>query len=226
MLNGRKSMSLTGNNHKEKLSLMGRGNFLNNDIKYIFIKNKNIREKRVHKLPKKYLDLKLDIIKNYIEPIMCKRYNDVSFDYHMINFKLKQMKSFLSEKNKEEIELFDNILKVIQNSIDIHLTFKDFEDKLNLSLNNTSNQIYMRTSRIILDTKFEIYNNLFGIPDKNENGKANYDIALLDRIDYLLKTLQEPTFKNISLQMKDYYNLFLPIHKREIQKLISSNTSK
>ena len=83
--------------------------------------------------------------------------------------------------------------------------------------------MYLQTSRIILGTKYEIYNNLFGVPEKDEEtNQLMYDESLTNRIEYLLKTLDKPTFKNISLEMRNDIKLFLPEHQREVEKLISS----
>ena len=68
-------------------------------------------------------------------------------------------------------------------------------------------------------TLYEIYNNLFGAPEKDETtNQLNYDESLLNRIEYLLKALDKPTFKNIALEMKNDIKLILPEHQRDIEK--------
>ena len=79
----------------------------------------------------------------------------------------------------------------------------------------------VRTSRIVLNAKYEIYNNLFGKAGLVD-GVRNYDDSLIDRIDYLLKTISEPTFANIRYEMRDKVDLFLSVQKIELEKLISS----
>ena len=128
-------------------------------------------------------------------------------------------KKYGIEQNKDDIELFTKILKVIRNTIDMHLSFTETEKKLYGT--NGVTQLLVRTSRIVLNAKYEIYNNLFGELGK-EDGVKNYDDALIDRIDYLLKNLHEPTFANIRYEMRDKVDLFLSGQRLELEKLISS----
>ena len=76
----------------------------------------------------------------------------------------------------------------------------------------------VRTSRIVLSAKYEVYNNLFGKPG-NQDGITKYDDDIIDRIDYQLKTLNEPTFANIRYELRDKESLFLPEQQVELQKL-------
>ena len=131
----------------------------------------------------------------------------------------KELKKYGNEQNKDDIELFTKILKVIRNTIDMHLSFTETEKKLYGT--NGVTQLLVRTSRIVLNAKYEIYNNLFGELGK-EDGVKNYDDALIDRIDYLLKNLHEPTFANIRYEMRDKVDLFLSGQRLELEKLISS----
>lgn len=170
-------------------------------------------------LSQDYLDFKLQVIKNYIEPLMNKKYEYLRYNYHMIDETLERIKKYSNEQNKHDIELFTKILKVIRNTVDIHLSFTETEKKLYGTSGVT--QLLVRTSRIVLDAKYEIYNNLFGKAGLVD-GVRNYDDSLIDRIDYLLKTISEPTFANIRYEMRDKVDLFLSVQKIELEKLISS----
>jgi len=170
-------------------------------------------------LSQDYLDFKLQVIKNYIEPLMNKKYEYLRYNYHMIEETLERIKKYGNEQNKDDIELFTKILKVIRNTIDMHLSFTETEKKLYGTAGIT--QLLVRTSRIVLDAKYEIYNNLFGKVGVVD-GVRNYDDLLVDRIDYLLKTLSDPTFANIRYEMRDKVDLFLSTQKIELEKLISS----
>ena len=170
-------------------------------------------------LSRDYLDFKLQVIKNYIEPLMNKKYEYLRYNYHMIEETLERIKKYGNEQNKDDIELFTKILKVIINTIDMHLSFTETEKKLYGT--NGVTQLLVRTSRIVLNAKYEIYNNLFGEVSK-EDGVKNYDDGLIDRIDYLLKNLSDPTFANIRYEMRDKVDLFLSVQRVELEKLISS----
>lgn len=219
---GRKSISLSGTRNNNKISLTGYQNNLGSKTKYIYCKNKNINKDIDQPVSKEYINLKLDIIKNYIEPVLYnKNMDDLALNYHMITLKIESLKSFSCEKNKNEVFLLISVLNIIKNSINSYKNLKDYESKYNISFKN--NQMYLQTSRIILGTKYEIYNNLFGVPEKDEEtNQLMYDESLTNRIEYLLKTLDKPTFKNISLEMRNDIKLFLPEHQREVEKLISS----
>ena len=166
-------------------------------------------------LSQDYLDFKLKVIKNYIEPLMNKKYEYLKYNYHMITDTLERIKKYSNEHNKDDIELFTKILKVIRNTVNMHVSFTETENKL-YGIKGIS-QLMVRTSRIVLAAKYEVYNNLFGIPDS-----GNYDDSLIDRIAALLKTLSDPTFANIRYEMRDKVGLFLSLHKVELEKLIAS----
>tara|TARA_B100001063_G_scaffold247284_1_gene292140 strand:- start:431 stop:1048 length:618 start_codon:yes stop_codon:yes gene_type:complete len=164
-------------------------------------------------LSKEYLDFKLQVIKNYIEPLMNKQYEYLKYNYHMIDTTLERIKKYGNEQNKSDIELFTKILKIIRNTIDIHVSFTETEKKL-YGIKGVT-QLMVRTSRIVLSAKYEVYNNLFGVPEIND-GVSNYDDALIDRIDELLSTLSDPTFANIRYEMRDKVSLFLPEQQAEL----------
>ena len=209
MLSGRSRsrLSLTGNINNTGIFLKGINNISNNLT-------------GVNVISQEYLDFKLKVIKNYIEPLLNKEYEKLRYNYHMIEQTLENVKRYTNEQNRTDIELFIKILKVIRNTIDIHVSYRATENKLYGS--KRVSQLMVRTSRIVLNAKYEIYNNLFGPPDKNEINQR-YDDGLVERIDSLLKTLNEPTFENIRYELRDRKDLFLSFHKRELEKLIGSS---
>lgn len=210
MLSGRNrcGLNLRGNNSHYGLSLYGSGGYC--------VESKPVQVGVV--LSKDYLDFKLLVIKNYIEPLMNKEYEYLKYNYHMIDATLERIKKYGNEQNKQDIELFSKILKVIRNTIDMHISYTDAEKKL-YGIEGIT-QLMVRTSRIVLDAKYEIYNNLFGMPRK-EDGMANYDDILVERIEHQLKTLDEPTFANIRYEMRDKKELFLSEQRIELEKLNS-----
>lgn len=204
---GRSMLNLAGNNNNMGLSLYGY------DSTNFFIKQGNY-------FSQEYLDFKLKIIKNYIEPLMNKNYEYLKYNYHMIEETLENIKKYSNANNKDDIDLFTSILKIIRNSVDIHISYTETESKL-YGTKGVS-KLIVRTSRIVLEAKYEIYNNLFGVPKKSGDGILVYDDDLIDRIDNLLKTLNDPTFANIRSGLEDKVDLFLPLQKSELQKLKSS----
>tara|TARA_Y100000591_G_scaffold333255_1_gene375043 strand:- start:2761 stop:3393 length:633 start_codon:yes stop_codon:yes gene_type:complete len=206
MLSGRRSgLNLMGVQTVGGLSLKG----INNNIEFISNKPKNF-------LSQEYLDFKLLVIKNYIEPLMNKEYEYLKYNYHMVETTLENIKKY-SNQNKQDIELFTKILKIIKNTIDLHISFTETEKKL-YGIEGIT-QLLVRTSRIVLSAKYEIYNNLFGEPGIIE-GARNYDSRLLDKIDDLLKTLEKPTFQNIRYEMRSDKDLFLSSEKAKLEKYI------
>lgn len=208
MLTGKRRRATYLNGNSYGLSLRGLGDETNNIV---------LNDSVV--LSRDYLDFKLQVIKNYIEPLMNKKYEYLRYNYHMIEETLERIKKYGNEQNKDDIELFTKILKVIRNTIDMHVSFTETEKKLYGT--NGVTQLLVRTSRIVLNAKYEIYNNLFGEVGK-EDGVKNYDDGLIDRIDYLLKNLSDPTFVNIRYEMRDKVDLFLSVQRVELEKLISS----
>ena len=198
-------LNLTGNSNRFGLSLYGVGHQSFSTIKG------NV-------LSQDYLDFKLKVIKNYIEPLLSKNYEYLRYNYHMIENVLENIKKYSNENNKDDIDLFTKILKIIRNTVDIHVSYTETESKLYGIQNAT--RLMVRTSRIVLSTKYEIYNNLFGVPDKSDEGNLVYDDSIIERINTLLKNLSDPTFANIRYELRDKKDLFLPIQKVEIEKLI------
>jgi hypothetical protein len=101
----------------------------------------------------------------------------------------------------------------------MHISFTEAEKKL-YGIDGVT-QLMVRTSRIVLSAKYEVYNNLFGSPGI-VNGVSDYDDALVERIDTQLKTLRDPSFANIRFEMRDKVDLFLLEQQLELQKLNSS----
>ncbi len=198
-------LNLTGNSNRFGLSLYGVG-------------HQSFSTVKGNVLSQDYLDFKLKVIKNYIEPLLSKNYEYLRYNYHMIENVLENIKKYSNENNKDDIDLFIKILKIIRNTVDIHVSYTETESKLYGIQNAT--RLMVRTSRIVLSAKYEIYNNLFGAPDKSEEGNLVYDDGIIERIDTLLKNLSDPTFANIRYELRDKKDLFLPIQKVEIEKLI------
>ena len=198
-------LNLTGNSNRFGLSLYGVG-------------HQSFSTVKGNVLSQDYLDFKLKVIKNYIEPLLSKNYEYLRYNYHMIENVLENIKKYSNENNKDDIDLFTKILKIIRNTVDIHVSYTETESKLYGIQNAT--RLMVRTSRIVLSAKYEIYNNLFGVPDKSDEGNLVYDDSIIERIDTLLKNLSDPTFANIRYELRDKKDLFLPIQKVEIEKLI------
>lgn len=178
---------------------------------------REFKSKSVVGLSQDYLDFKLMVIKNYIEPLMNKEYEYLKYNYHMVESTLEHIKKYSRPENRQDIELFTKILKVIKNTIDLHISFTETEKKLYGVEGIT--QLLVRTSRIVLSAKYEIYNNLFGEPKIVDNVK-NYDDRLISKIDNLLKELKEPTFQHLRYEMRDDKDLFLSREKMELEKYI------
>ncbi len=178
---------------------------------------REFKSKSVVGLSQDYLDFKLMVIKNYIEPLMNKEYEYLKYNYHMVESTLEHIKKYGSPENRQDIELFTKILKVIKNTIDLHISFTETEKKLYGVEGIT--QLLVRTSRIVLSAKYEIYNNLFGEPKVVDSVK-NYDDRLIGKIDKLLKELKEPTFQHLRYEMRDDKDLFLSREKMELEKYI------
>ena len=119
MLSGRSRsrLSLTGNINNTGIFLKGINNISNNLT-------------GVNVISQEYLDFKLKVIKNYIEPLLNKEYEKLRYNYHMIEQTLENIKRYTNEQNRTDIELFVKILKVIRNTIDIHVSYKETESKL------------------------------------------------------------------------------------------------
>ena len=206
---------LSGRN-RGGLNLRGSSSCYGLSLKGVEIGHSKVSTQGEVYLSRDYLDFKLQVIKNYIEPLMNKEYEHLKYNYHMIDATLERIKKYGNEQNKQDIELFTKILKIIRNTIDMHISFTNTEKKL-YGLSGIS-QLMVRTSRIVLSAKYEVYNNLFGRPGIND-GITNYDNDIIDRIDHQLKTLDEPTFANIRYELRDKESLFLPEQQVELQKL-------
>ena len=115
----------------------------------------------------------------------------------MINSLKQKIESFYLKYKIDDLLLYKDILEMIEIVINEHNQLFDLE-KEKYSLNNSNSLIY-KTKMIRLKAEYEIYNLIYGKPDKNEL----YDTNKLKIIKNLLQ-IENITFDNIKKKLEEF----------------------
>jgi len=103
---------------------------------------------------KEWLDFKLYIIDNFLQPINKLNYDLVKKNFYNFDIILARLDGFKNEENQEEVELFKKMVSLMRYSTEKHISFEEAQAKL--FGGEEMMQMRVITSRIILQAPFEI----------------------------------------------------------------------
>ena len=153
-----------------------------------------------------YLNIKNYIYAHFITPLIEKNYNSIQgnyFNFDYIYKKLNKVKKKVS--NKEDVVQLENIVKIMQQCIDTRITVQDLNKKV--YGDQTSNMFLVETTRIRLQTKYEVYIYLFGNPKDN---RLPFNEGKLGAIEDILENYPGCTMEMLKEQLyKQYGNDFI-----------------
>ena len=157
---------------------------------------------------KEWLDFKLYIIDNFLQPINKLNYDLVRKNFYNFDIILARLDGFKNETNKEEVELFKKMVSLMRYSTEKHISFEEAQEKL--FGGEEMMQLRVITSRIILQAPFEIYNLLFGRPDKKKSiDHQRYEDHLILEIKKILAENPGILFDDIKKKMGKYAYKFI-----------------
>ena len=152
---------------------------------------------------KQYTDFKQYIITNFLIPIMNRKYTEVTQNYYNFDYIIDRLNLFKNNRNKTDVEFIIQVMNILRYSTDIHMSFEEATRLLYGS--EKQNRLLVETSRIVLKSQYEIYNLLFGIPNKHNPTHMTYEIHMLNDIKAILDTYPGILFKDIYDRLKDKY---------------------
>lgn len=154
------------------------------------------------KVDVEYLDIKNYVYAHFIKPLIEKNYTFIQrnyFNFDYIYKKLNRVKNKVS--NKDDIIQLEHIVKIMQQCVDTRITVKDLNKKI--YGDQTSNMFLVETTRIRLQTKYEVYICLFGNPNSN---KLPFNKNKLKSIEDILENYPGCTMEMIKERLKRQYS--------------------
>lgn len=157
-------INLTGINNHNKINLTGKTECnSNNSIKIIHLK--------------KY------ILANYVIPLYTEQWDILNNNKLLLDETINQINIYYKLYRLEELSLFLELLKVLKILIIKNELITDLENKTKkfYDKNNIINMVY-KTTKIRILPEYEIYNAIFGKPNK----KTPYDDNIINDIKLLM----------------------------------------
>ena len=154
------------------------------------------------KIDAEYIDIKNYVYAHFIKPLVEKNYTIIQknyFNFDYIYKKLNRIKNKVS--NNDDIIHLEHIVKIMQQCIDTRVTVQDLNKKV--YGDQTSNMFLVETTRIRLQTKYEVYIYLFGNPNHN---KLPFNQNKLEAIEDILENYPGCTMEMIKERLKRQYS--------------------
>ena len=150
-----------------------------------------------NKMPVMIIKLKTQILDHLMLPLIQNNWNYINNNFFMINSLKQKIESFYLKYKIDDLLLYKDILEMVEIVINEHNQLFDLE-KEKYSSNNSNSLIY-KTKMIRLKAEYEIYNLIYGKPNKNEL----YDNSKLKIIKNLLQ-IENITFDNIKKKLEEF----------------------
>ena len=148
-----------------------------------------------NKMPIMIIKLKTQILDHLMLPLIQNNWNYINNNFFMINSLKQKAESFYLKYKMDDLLLYKDIIEMVEIVINEHNQLFDLE-KEKYSTNNSNSLIY-KTKMIRLKAEYEIYNLIYGRPNKNEL----YDSSKLKIIKNLLQ-IENITFDDIKKKIE------------------------
>lgn len=154
-----------------------------------------------------YIDFKLDFVEKFLKPLVQKDYDNLwrnYYNYEWIDRKLDNFRETAeSDAFKDDIDLMKIIVSATRI---IAIKHENINNALDTSIDQDQHTTAMQTiielPRLILEAPFEIYVNLFGMPNFKEN--EEFDKDLIDEIQLILDSNPGMMFDDVKDYMVKY----------------------
>ena len=173
----RTNVSLTGKKTNESIKLDGK------KVLSTIINTKEESE---------YIDIKLKIINNFLDPFIKGQHDRVQKNAFNFDFMLRRLESFKGN-NDEEVILIEKVVKVMKQATEYKRSYSDIYNQMYGNTDKTLSRFIFETSRLILKAPFEIYDNLFGDGGASEE----YDMRIIAEIEKILEENPGISFDDI-----------------------------
>ena len=140
--------------------------------------------------------LKKSIIDNFIIPIHLNNWTSIKENFFLLDKIQQKINKYKDNYDNHDLEIYEHLITFIKNIFDQHNEFQELESKLygkNTLENNLATLIY-KTPTIRLKPEYEIYNLIFGKPDKKN--QETYNMSYINEIQQMLNE-DDVTFEKI-----------------------------
>lgn len=168
------SASLTGKNRINQNNLSG---------KSFFGENASFEVKKI----------KTTIFNNIILPLISKQWRKLEENLFTLDKINKKLDMYLRQGNDEDLLIYKDILKAFETMLNEHKQLDELEKTMYSSTNDVSTMVY-KTTMIRLKPEYEIYDMIFGRPDRKK--QEQYNEKTIQRIEGLLN-VYDITFDKI-----------------------------
>jgi len=151
-------------------------------------------------LPLPIIKVKKTIIDKFIIPIYSNDWQSIKENFFLLDRIQDRMNKYKKSYNESDLDVYDYLIKFIKNHFDQHSELEEMETKFYGKNGYSSNfaTLLFKTPPIHLKAEYEIYNLLYGKPNKQQN--ETYNILYLNKIIDLLK-IEDITFEEIKKEM-------------------------
>ena len=150
-----------------------------------------------------YLDFKMSVITNFLEPLVNADTDTILKNQYNFDYILSRLNDYKNNSNMEEITMMKKVVDLMKNASEVRISYSDMYERLYGSGGVGINRMIFETSRIILKAPFEIYDNIFGVREKQ-----TYNMEIIREIENILESHPGIMFDDIKRKI-DLLNFVL-----------------
>ena len=109
---------------------------------------------------------------------MNRQFDTITKNYYNFEYITNRLNLYKNNRNKDDVAFIIKVVDILKYSTDVREAFNDVNSKL--YGNEKRNTLIAETSRIVFQSQYEIYNVLFGIPNKMNAKHTTYEIHMLN----------------------------------------------
>lgn len=154
-----------------------------------------------------YVDFKLAFIENFLKPLIAKDYDNLWRNYYNYEFIDRKLDHFregaTSDQFRDDIDLMKILVSATRMIAIKHENIQNaLDNTIDQEKHTTAMQSIIELPRLILEAPFEIYVNLFGMPNFKDN--EEFDKDLVDEIQVVLDANPGIMFEEVKSYMIKY----------------------
>ena len=152
---------------------------------------------------KEYFNFKQYIITHFLNPIMNRQFDTINRNYYNFDYITNRLNLYKNNRNKEDVTFIIKVVEILKYSADVQEAFNNVNSKFFGT--DKRNKLLVETSRIVLQSQYEIYNILFGRPDVMNPKHPKYEIHILNDIKEQLDLHPGILFNEVKTALEPKY---------------------
>ena len=152
----------------------------------------------IDKIPLPVIKIKKTIIDNFIIPMHSNNWQSVKENYFLLDKIQMKINKYKNNYKNYDLDIYEHLVNFIKNHFNQHIENEELENKLYNTNNNNVATLFYKTPVVRLKAEYEIYNLIFGKPNKMK--KETYNMSHIKTIVDLLKE-DDITFDKIKNKM-------------------------